>query len=488
MFVGLRKSSVTASGPFAGALLTKSWELKLTRHSPCAKRADRGVPCEYTSEVRTSHGPSKGYVHHLESKLRELQNSTPPSNRDASAERPQLFSAINKPRQLESAWSTSPPVPTDHRYRQPSGYTFSDGRSNQPSPTSSNREGTRAPFREVNQSPFLIGSEHSSTLRPNQPGAPQYLEEALANQTHDAVNAPVNTVVSRALTASALRGSMEAPSPPLPLAPPTRPLLLKRMNSQSQDGQRSYHSQPYTPNSSNLVGHISTSFVPTSGRSASGRSSSFVGQIRSAIDSRFQFARSTSNAPPSRSPLVYSQRMDPGTQSPQSVDYVLPSRKTADNLFRVYWDTVHPLFPFLNRKQFEESYAGIWSGLPSESDESLMMCTLNVVFALASQYSETILIKERETSASKFFDRAQDLLNLDLWGVGSVDLVQCLLLMGQYLQSINSLHQCWTIGGLATRVAEGLGLHLPETSTKCPDIRQREHLRRLWHGCILLDR
>jgi hypothetical protein len=29
--------------------------------SPCARRSDRGVPCEYTSEVRTSHGPSKGY-------------------------------------------------------------------------------------------------------------------------------------------------------------------------------------------------------------------------------------------------------------------------------------------------------------------------------------------------------------------------------------------------------------------------------------------
>ena len=96
--------------------------------------------------------------------------------------------------------------------------------------------------------------------------------------------------------------------------------------------------------------------------------------------------------------------------------------------------------------------------------------------------------REREASTGKFFDRAQDLLNLDLWGVGSVDLVQCLLLMGQYLQSINSLHQCWTVGGLATRVAEGLGLHLPETSGKLPDIRQREHLRRLWHGCILLDR
>jgi hypothetical protein len=180
--------------------------------------------------------------------------------------------------------------------------------------------------------------------------------------------------------------------------------------------------------------------------------------------------------------------MEPKTNAPPSVDYVLPSRKTADNLLRIYWDIVHPLFPFLNQEQFEEAYEGIWSGRPSESDESLMMCTLNVVFALASQYSENVLSKERETASAKFFDRAQDLLNLDLWGTGSVQLVQCLLLMSQYLQSINSLHQCWMVGGLATRVAEGLGLHLPETSANAPSIQQREHLRRLWHGCILLDR
>jgi Fungal specific transcription factor domain len=177
----------------------------------------------------------------------------------------------------------------------------------------------------------------------------------------------------------------------------------------------------------------------------------------------------------------------PRTSAPR-VEYELPSRRTADNLLRIYWESVYPIFPFVDRQEFETIYANIWSGAPSESDESLHICTLNVVFALASQYSETITSNDHPPTAGKFFDRAQDLLNLDLWSQGSVELIQCLLLMAQYLQSANSLHQCWMVGGLATRMAEGLGLHLPEMSEQASSTREREHLRVIWHGCVLLDR
>src|SRR5271163_1199167 len=80
---------------------------RTNQHSPCAKRAERGVPCEYTTEPRTSHGPSKGYVHHLEAKLRELQQNAALS-RDGPAEKPPSFNAINKPHALQAPWSTSP--------------------------------------------------------------------------------------------------------------------------------------------------------------------------------------------------------------------------------------------------------------------------------------------------------------------------------------------------------------------------------------------
>jgi hypothetical protein len=216
---------------------------------------------------------------------------------------------------------------------------------------------------------------------------------------------------------------------------------------------------------------------------------SFVQQIRAAINAKGSTPSPGQNTPViSGSPLPQLPTMQPKTHNGPSVEYVLPSRKTADTLLNVYWNAVHPLYPFLGRRQFQSMYEGIWAAEPSESDESLMMCTLNVVFALASQFSDSLPPKEREFSARKYFDRAQDLLNLDLWDIGSVQLVQCLLLMGQYLQSTNSPHQAWMVTGLTVRIAEGLGLHLPETSIRIDDVHQRELVRRLWHGCVVMDR
>jgi len=216
---------------------------------------------------------------------------------------------------------------------------------------------------------------------------------------------------------------------------------------------------------------------------------SFVQQIRAAISAKGNTPSPEQNTPVvSGSPLPQLPKLQPKRQNGPRVDYDLPPRKTADGLLDVYWNAVYPLYPFLDRRQFQHMYAGIWAGDPSESDESLMMCTLNVVFALASQFADVLAPKERESSARKYFDRAQDLLNLDLWDIGSVQLVQCLLLMGQYLQSTNSPHQAWMVTGLTVRIAEGLGLHLPETSARIEDMHQKELVRRLWHGCVVMDR
>ena len=436
------------------------------------------MPCEYTSETRTSHGPSKGYVHHLESKLRELQNAGI-TRHDVPADRPQLFSAINKPRHLEGTWSTPPSISATTQYRVPFGHSIGEQSVTQPS--------TASPAQTTTQAlPTLPPPIPSTRVAGQTINGPDW-GGSLRAQPPEVARTRDSSVLNRALTPSAFRGSMEAPSPLLPSAPPSRPLLFNRTDFKDRN-RNSDHSSPHVLNSTVTKAHISMSPAPRPGYFVSRKTASFVRQIRSAIDSRIQSVHSPPGRPTRGSPSLIPSKMEPKTNLPSSVDYVLPSRKTADNLSRIYWDTVHPLFPFLNQQQFEEAYDGIWSGLPSESDESLMMCTLNVVFALASQYSESLLAKERNTASGKFFDRAQDLLNLDLWGAGSIELVQCLLLMAQYLQTVNSLHQCWMVGGLATRVAEGLGLHLPETSANAPSIRQREHLRRLWHGCILLDR
>ena len=116
------------------------------------------------------------------------------------------------------------------------------------------------------------------------------------------------------------------------------------------------------------------------------------------------------------------------------------------------------------------------------------MCTFNVIFALGCQLLKTIVPDQRQALSNTYFKRAQELLQLNLWGPGSPELVRCLLLMGQYLQSTNTHNQCWMAVGHAVRIAQSLGLHLPEDSARKTSAYEREMSRRIWHSCVLMDR
>ncbi|KAH8814897.1 fungal-specific transcription factor domain protein [Xylogone sp. PMI_703] len=228
----------------------------------------------------------------------------------------------------------------------------------------------------------------------------------------------------------------------------------------------------------------------TQGFFGSSSAGSFMRQIKSAIDSKVGIAsRRPSLSATSKAPLFATSPAENSDAARNlKVDYVLPTRKTGDALFAVYWELVHPLYPFLDRKRFEQAYFSLWSGADTKMDERILVCTLNVIFALACQLSEGIPPENREESAKTYFKRAQELLQLDLWDIGSTELVQCLLLMGQYLQSTNTPHQCWMVVGHAVRVAQGLGFHLPESSFDIKSAKDRELSRVIWHGCVLMDR
>lgn len=168
--------------------------------------------------------------------------------------------------------------------------------------------------------------------------------------------------------------------------------------------------------------------------------------------------------------------------------YVLPPRRTADSLMDVYWDYVFPLYPFIDSGYMRGEYAKIWRGDTLRHDENMVMCTFNVIFALASQLADFIPPGEREAAADTFFSRAKGLFQFNLWDTGSAGLIQCLLLMAQYLQSTDSAHQCWIVTGLAIRNAQSLGLHLPQTIARFSNFQEQQLARKLWHGCVLMDR
>jgi hypothetical protein len=223
---------------------------------------------------------------------------------------------------------------------------------------------------------------------------------------------------------------------------------------------------------------------------------SFTKQIKAAIDARL--GKSPQAAPSSshnNNRASFAATASPGSRDAgtnwniaDDPNYVLPGRRQADHLMDLYWHYVDTLYPFLDREKWGRYYANMFAGTPLGTDERIFVSTLNIIFALSTQLIESLRPEQRDESSRVYFQRAQALMRLSLWEPGSLELVQCLLLMSQYLQTTSNAHQTWMVVGAAVRTAQSLGLHLPETSAGIADPVERELVRRLWHGCVLMDR
>jgi hypothetical protein len=171
-------------------------------------------------------------------------------------------------------------------------------------------------------------------------------------------------------------------------------------------------------------------------------------------------------------------------------DNVLPSRKHADYLIDIYWRHIQPIEPFLDRERFFHSYQALFAGSLFSEDERIFVSTLNTVFAISTQLQGHLPREKREEASHTYFNRAWTLLRPEtiIWEPGSVELVQCLLLMGRFLQCTNNTHQTWMAVGSAVRIAQSLGLHLPETSSSSPPAGDSRLRRQLWHCIVFMDR
>ncbi|GLA21419.1 hypothetical protein AnigIFM62618_010730 [Aspergillus niger] len=234
-----------------------------------------------------------------------------------------------------------------------------------------------------------------------------------------------------------------------------------------------------------MVGEVAADErYPTQGFFGSSSAGGFMRQIRVAVGKEVP----SSGASNPQSSLFDFHRSKGPSISANINNHVLPPRRMADHLMQIYWEFVFPLYPFFDREQLSAEYLRIWNGEGPASDEDMIMCTFNVIFALCCQLSENIKPENRASTADSFFSRAKQLIQFDPWQPGSTAFIQCLLLMSQYLQSTDHADQCWMVTGMAIRSAQSLGLHLPETSSRLASSQGKELARRLWHGCVLMDR
>lgn len=218
----------------------------------------------------------------------------------------------------------------------------------------------------------------------------------------------------------------------------------------------------------------------------------FTGELKAAVEARLGLPTGGGSGLLSMSYAPFFPTTSPGNQPvdlTKDVDYVLPSRKQANRLTKAYFKYIHPLEPFLEEKQFLDSYDHVFSGTLLNTDERIFISTLNVVFALATQFSDDRPAEQRDQASSAFFHRAWDILhqpNLLILESTCHELVPCLLLMASYLKCSNNPHQTFMIAGTAILVAQSLGLHRTDQSR--PSNLKTRRAQHIWLCCIYTDR
>ena len=180
-------------------------------------------------------------------------------------------------------------------------------------------------------------------------------------------------------------------------------------------------------------------------------------------------------------------------------DFCLPPRPLVDHIMTYYWDRSHYLFPIIHKSSFLTVYCRLWDpenyptpitslhiGLGSTAcPTSVFYCALNAMLALGCNFSD-LAYPQRRTLSDTFCRRSLNLLLANTLNDGSLALVQALLIVAQYLQSTDLPNRCWTVVGLALRVAQGLGMYMDNPSRDGSAL-ETEIRRRTWHGCLMLD-
>ena len=169
--------------------------------------------------------------------------------------------------------------------------------------------------------------------------------------------------------------------------------------------------------------------------------------------------------------------------------FAIPPRKVADNLLDLYWDYVDSAYPWLDRPSIESAYESLWTKDSEQSmNERALHCTLNLMFATACVAFQGQPPLSRYQSSIVFFDRSQELMSYELKDLYNFEIVQMLLLTAVYLQHQKSPQKSFRSIGMAIHIAQELGLHIPETTEAMQDSRERDLARRVWNGCVIMDR
>ncbi|PBK76122.1 hypothetical protein ARMSODRAFT_950512 [Armillaria solidipes] len=192
----------------------------------------------------------------------------------------------------------------------------------------------------------------------------------------------------------------------------------------------------------------------------------------------------------------------------------LPSPALHDHLLNLYFTYVHPSFPVIHKRSFQEAYKAGPDTPPSESgarspsgspfnrrSRHVPNLLLLVMFSLASRYADDPSNPMPSPDSGVmwpagdlYLDRAKVLLD-GSYSSSRPTTCQALLLMGYREIGIGAMAQAWTYIGMAIRMAQDLGMHRSadgwarrELGGKLFTDAELQTRRRIWYSCVVMDK
>ncbi|EED16269.1 conserved hypothetical protein [Talaromyces stipitatus ATCC 10500] len=167
--------------------------------------------------------------------------------------------------------------------------------------------------------------------------------------------------------------------------------------------------------------------------------------------------------------------------------FVLPPAEEALALIHQYFSDTGLLFPYIHPDSIFGTYSELRKG--SKKIRRTWLGLLNMILAMAklTTVSERAPAEACIRESAVYYSRAFNLCRGEILRGTTLEVVQYLLLMGQYLQGTQKSVQAWTMHGLTVKAALQLGLHSKDASKAFPPLEQ-EMRKRTWFGCVVLDR
>lgn len=157
----------------------------------------------------------------------------------------------------------------------------------------------------------------------------------------------------------------------------------------------------------------------------------------------------------------------------------LVTKAMADTFVDAFFIRYHPVFPILHEPTFRAQYA---NRMPRPA-QGIWLVLMNIVAALGAFVTNP---SSSDDTSLSIFRTAKRYLALNALETGNLTLVQAFGMTAMFLQKINKPNTGYNFGGVAIRMAIGLGLHKELGSQHMSPFKQ-ELRRRVWWSLCVLD-